>query len=185
MAAMEDPRHASRRSIRLRGYDYASSGAYLVTVCSHGRLPIFGQIVEGEMRASAIGAIVEEEWNTTAQLRSGVLLDAFVLMPNHLHGIVILNLRDDLPGGDIPRTGGLAVPSRGIGAIVSGFKAAVSSTVAKQELSVSRPVWQRGFHDRIIRDERELQQFREYIANNPLQWELDRYFEQGIGGTEV
>jgi len=62
---------------------------YLVTVCSHGRLPIFGQIVEGKMRASAIGAIVEEEWNRTAQLRFGVLLDAFVLMPNHLHGTVI------------------------------------------------------------------------------------------------
>jgi putative transposase len=155
---------------------------YLVTVCSHGRLPIFGQIVEGKMRASAIGAIVEEEWNRTAQLRFGVLLDAFVLMPNHLHGIVILNLADDLAAGDIPRTRGLAAPSRGIGAIMSGFKAAVSSAIANQELGVSGPVWQRGFHDRSIRDERELQQVREYIANNALQWELDGYFEQEIGG---
>jgi|GEM_PF-835916 REP element-mobilizing transposase RayT len=130
----------------------------------------------------AIGAIVQEEWKRTAQLRSGVMLDAFVLMPNHLHGIVILNLQNDLAGGGMQRTRGLAVPSRGIGAIMSGFKAAVSSAIANQELGVSGPVWQRGFHDRIIRDERELQQFREYIANNALQWELDGYFEQEIGG---
>jgi hypothetical protein len=92
------------------------------------------------------------------------------------------HLQDDLAGGGMQRTRGLAVPSRGIGAIMSGFKAAVSSAIANQELGVSGPVWQRGFHDRIIRDERELQQFREYIANNALQWELDGYFEQEIGG---
>ncbi len=94
-------------------------------------------------------------------------------MPNHLHGIIALNLADDLQVGDDLNN----IPTRGISAIVAGFKAAVSAAAAKQvDSTISRPIWQRGFHDRIIRSEAELRRFREYIANNPAQWELDRYF---------
>jgi len=94
-------------------------------------------------------------------------------MPNHLHGIIALNLADDLQVGDDLNN----IPTRGISAIVAGFKAAVSAAAAKQvDSTISRPIWQRGFHDRIIRSEADLRRFRESIANNPAQWELDRYF---------
>jgi REP element-mobilizing transposase RayT len=116
---------------------------------------------------SVIGTIVEEEWLKIAQPGRGVSLDRFILMPNHLHGIIALNIADDLD----------SIVARSIGAIVAGFKAAVSAAAAKQVPSgISRPIWQRGFHDRITRDEAELLRFQEYIANNLAQWELDRHF---------
>jgi putative transposase len=178
---MCDPRDISRRSTRLAGYDYASNGAYVVTLCSASRRPLFGRILDGEMRASQIGAIVEREWRRTEQLRPGVSLDAFALMPNHLHAILVI----DLPGNDQmnEKSVDFLVPSRSLSAIVSGIKAAVSSAAVKQGLHSIESLWQRGFYDRIIRSESELRRFREYIANNPLQWELDRYFEREVGGA--
>jgi len=95
------------------------------------------------------------EWKRAEELRRGVLLDAFVLMPNHLHGIITLNFADDLVGGDEQKSA-FAGPSPGIGAIVAGYKAAVSAAAAKQVPSMVGSVWQRGFHDRIIRSEAEL-----------------------------
>lgn len=135
------------------------------------------------MHTSQIGAIVEREWRRTEELRPGVLLGAFVLMPNHLHGVLLI----DLPGNDQmnEKSAGFLVPSRSVSAIVSGIKAAVSSVAVKQDLHGVESLWQRGFYDRIIRSETELLRFREYITNNPLQWELDRYFEQDVGGDLI
>ena len=110
---------------------------------------------------------------------SGVLLDAFILMPNHLHGIVILNLPDGAPRGR--RVGQFKAPSLGLGAILRGFKSAVTSAVRKEHPKTVLQVWQRGYYDRIIRDGAELERFQQYIACNPLQWELDRYFRQEGG----
>ena len=82
--------------MRLRGYDYAQAGAYFVTLCAHRRLHLFGEVVGGEMMLSAIGAIVEAEWRQTAVIRPSVELDAYVIMPNHMHGILVI--QDDVPG---------------------------------------------------------------------------------------
>src|SRR6476620_9929391 len=79
-----------RRSMRLPGYDYAWAGWYAVTICTHHRLPLFGAIHDGEMRLSPFGVIVEDEWLRTQQIRREVRLDAFVIMPNHFHGIVVI-----------------------------------------------------------------------------------------------
>ncbi|MGH8567276.1 MAG: transposase, partial [Gammaproteobacteria bacterium] len=77
-----------RRSIRLEGYDYAAPGAYFVTICTHGRACLFGEITHGEIKLSVPGEIAAEEWRRTAAIRSEVVLDAFVVMPNHIHAIV-------------------------------------------------------------------------------------------------
>jgi putative transposase len=85
-----------RRSTRLAGFDYGSNCAYVLTICSRNRGPHFGQIIDGHFEVSAIGAIVERKWHRTLTIRPAVLLDSFVLMPNHLHGIIVLNADDDL-----------------------------------------------------------------------------------------
>lgn len=177
------PDLSARRSTRLRGFDYSSNAAYVVTICSHDRRPLFGTITDGEMLPSLLGRIVEREWQKTAEMRRGVLLDAFVLMPNHLHGIIILNLPEDRPGGK-ERVGQFVAPSVGLEAIVRGVKSAVTAA-ARKELSWTEQVWQRGYHDRIIRSEAELERFRQYNAHNPQQWELDRYFEREAGELKV
>ena len=167
----------ARRSTRLRGFDYASNAAYVVTLCAHHRRPLFGTIRDGQMRPSWLGTIVEREWHRTAEMRRGVLLDAFILMPNHLHGILILNLPEGGPRGE-GRVGRFVSPSAGLGAIVRGFKSAVTATARREQPGEMVPMWQRGFHDHIIRDEAQLGRFRRYIADNAQQWELDRYFQR-------
>ena len=86
-----NPEKHHRRSIRLKNYDYASSGAYFVTIVTHGRQCLFGQIVDGQMRLNEWGAIAERCWMEIPQHYPYVILDAFVIMPNHIHGIIILN----------------------------------------------------------------------------------------------
>ncbi len=165
----------ARRTTRLRGFDYASDAGYVVTICTDQRRPLFGIIADGQLQPTRLGTVVEREWRKTGKMRRGVLLDAFILMPNHLHGIVILNRLEDSPG-ETERVGRFVAPATGLGAIVRGFKSAVTAAARKVQPDVGQ-VWQRGFHDRIIRNEVELEKFRRYIANNPLQWELDRYFK--------
>ena len=79
-----------RRSIRLRGYDYSQPGVYFVTLCTHNQEHLFGEVVDGEMRLNELGQVVREEWLRSAEIRREIILDAFVIMPNHLHGIVII-----------------------------------------------------------------------------------------------
>jgi hypothetical protein len=88
---MADPRAHQRRSIRLKGYDYAQPGAYFVTICTADRQPILGEIVNGAMRLSAAGRIVEQEWRRLVRHFRNIRLDAYVIMPNHLHGIIVIN----------------------------------------------------------------------------------------------
>ncbi len=82
---------AGRRSIRLKGYDYAQPGAYFITICARGRECLFGEVVDGEMRLNRFGEIVREEWLKTAVMRPGIEIDEFAVMPNHIHGIVIIH----------------------------------------------------------------------------------------------
>lgn len=86
-----DPDKHHRRSIRLHGYDYAQAGAYFVTICTQNRECLFGDIEDGEMRLNDYGRVVEEEWLRTATIRREVELDAFIVMPNHVHGIIVIN----------------------------------------------------------------------------------------------
>ena len=116
-----------RRSTRLTGFDYAQAGAYFVTVCTAGRRPVFGTVDGPRMELNDVGRAVEEEWKRTAVLRPGVELDAFVVMPNHLHGVVLLP--DAASNGLLP-THARPLPRRSprtLGSVVAGFKAAATS----------------------------------------------------------
>jgi REP element-mobilizing transposase RayT len=100
-----DPHRHHRRSIRLQGYDYSQPAAYFVTICTHGRVGLFGEVVDGIMRPNALGLMVEEEWRRSETLRAEVVLDAYVVMPDHLHGVVVLVPPDADPVGGCDPSG--------------------------------------------------------------------------------
>jgi putative transposase len=141
-----------RKSPRLPQYDYSTLGAYLVTVCARDRACLFGEVVNDEMQLNRVGGIVKNCWSKIPVHFPTVMTDAFVVMPNHIHGIVWL-----VGAGHAPP----------LPVVIGSFKAAVSQTAG-------RPLWQRSFHDRVIRHESELRAFRQYVAENPLKWAIDR-----------
>lgn len=150
--------HPGRRSTRLLGYDYARAGAYFVTACTHRRIPLLGRIRGGAMRPSEIGALVVDEWKQTASVRPHVRLDAFVVMPDHLHGVLVLTG----DGGSTCR----------LGDVLQHVKSQVTRQARTLRNDPDLIVWQRGFHDRIIRTRRELHAVRRYVGENPMRWAL-------------
>lgn len=181
-----------RRSVRVKGYDYAQEGAYFVTLCAEARQCLFGEIVDEEMRLNAFGEIVVAEWVRTATVRPYVELDAFVVMPNHVHGIIVLT-NDRMPGrGHVRATHRVAPtetgrlegpPSGSIGAILGQFKSLTAKSVNRLRGTPGLPVWQRNYYEHVIRNERELERAREYIVNNPAKWMLDRENPAAVPGT--
>jgi REP element-mobilizing transposase RayT len=166
-------------SARLRGWDYTSAGWYFVTICIKNRVPCLADIVEGTVRLSPIGKIVAEEWQKTAQIRANVVLDAWVIMPNHVHGIIGITgtARGDVV--ETPRRGvstttaaSAAWKSGSLGATIGQFKSVCTKRI--WAAGFRDFAWQERFYDHIIRDERALNRIRNYIANNPARWELDR-----------
>ena len=175
-----------RQSTRLRGYDYASAGAYFVTICAHERRCLFGEIVDGAMSVSALGQIVEACWVSIPTHFPSTTLDDFVVMPNHVHGIIVLGDTDTPPVGaqhaapampDAPEDAGSAhrinVPAGSLGAIVRSFKAAATKRINDLRRSPGESVWQRNYYDHIIPDQEGLMRVRAYIANNPARWAFD------------
>lgn len=159
-----------RRSPRLQGYDYSQAGAYFVTLCCYQRLPFFGQIVDGVVNLSPTGEIAAECWLALPEHFPSVDLDAWVIMPNHMHGIII---RDDLLVGT--RYSASASPLS-LGAIINTYKGAVTRA---ERLCCNEPelrLWQTRYHDHIIRNEQDLDRIREYIVCNPARWEADAFF---------
>ncbi len=160
-----------RRSVRLPLYDYASAGAYFITVCTHERKSLFGDISGGEVQPSELGRCVTEGWSRMLELRPYVRSEAFVVMPNHVHALFLLLPK---PECDVAGVAGLGFKARSVSSIIAAFKAGVTREVRKSELA-DGPVWQRGFHEHVIRSQRAFDQIRQYIHENPLRWEMDRY----------
>ena len=157
-----------RRSIRLPHYDYVQPGAYFVTICTKNRVCLLGDIVDEKIRLSDQGTITLRCWTEIAQHFSGVETDAFVVMPNHVHGILTINPHSVGAETMGARTAPL------LGRMVAYFK--YQSTTCINELCKrpAVPVWQRNYYEHVIRNEEELNSIRQYIIDNPKQWELDR-----------
>lgn len=166
-----------RRSIRLPDYDYTSGGVYFVTVCTYRRACVLGSVVEAEVSLSRFGALVREEWFRTATLRPYVELEeaAFVVMPNHVHGIIWID--DDAVGARrrrAPAPERFGSPVRGsLATIVRAFKAVTTRRINELRGTPGEPFWQRNYYEHVIRDDRSLRQIRQYIADNPLRWATD------------
>ncbi len=161
-----------RRSIRLREYDYRQAGAYFITVVTHGRAALFGEIANGETRLNEFGQVIEDEWQKSSIIRQEIEMDVFVVMPNHIHGIMNIINMDVGATGRSPLRGG--PPARSLGAFVAGFKSAVTKRINEMRHTPGSPVWQRNYYEHVVRDDEELLRVREYILHNPLDWENDR-----------
>lgn len=173
-----DPEKHHRQSIRLRNYDYSQPGCYFLTICTHKKQCWFGEIQNDRMCLNQIGKIVAEEWLNTPQIRLNFQLDQWVIMPNHLHGIVIINKHIlGLGEGDIDILGARNAPLRqepnSISSFVAGFKSAVTKRINLLRNNRDVPLWQRNYYESIIRDEQSLIAIREYIKNNPYRWKKD------------
>ncbi len=176
------PALPSRRSIRLHGYDYSRDGAYFVTVCAHSMLCSFGQVREDEILLNDLGKTVEDCWQRISQVRHNIQLDAFVVMPNHIHGIIIVF--DEEPVDDCQRnsrqgsgvTG--TIQSGSLGVIVGHFKRAVTIRSTVLKAPPQQPIWQRNFYEHIIRNERSLDDIRKYIVENPARWHDDELYAE-------
>jgi putative transposase len=183
-----DPDRYHRRSIRLKEYDYTQPGAYFITIITHERMPLFGEIVDDAVRWNDYGQIVRDEWFQTTVVRPYVVLhpDEFVVMPNHVHGIIwIVGDGDvDIVGAQrrcapttTGRTVGGATPTNvipgSLGAIIRSFKSITTKRINALRDTPGAPVWQRNYYEHVVRNERELAHIREYIQTNPLRWALD------------
>ncbi|MBN1659994.1 MAG: transposase [Anaerolineae bacterium] len=164
-----------RRSIRLPGYDYTQPGAYFVTINTCGHELLFGEVADSEVKLNAYGEIAWEEWFRGGELRANVELDAFVVMPNHVHGVIVITHAVGATRRVAPteRPAGPSVGS--IGAIIAQYKSIVTKRINALRQTPGVPVWQRNYYEHVIRNEDSLQRVREYVANNPARWEEDRY----------
>ncbi len=156
-----------RQSIRAKGYDYSEPGGYFVTVCTKNKKCILSDIVEGKSKLSSYGDIIQMVWKDLPKCFPSISLDEWVVMPNHFHGVLIAEAQFIAPNnekGAINRA-----PTLGDG--VRAFKALTTYRVRK-DLD-SNFGWQRNYYDHIIRDDADLNRIRQYILDNPAQWELD------------
>ncbi len=157
-----------RRSLRLKNYDYAQSGVYFVTTCTYHRQCLFGNIVNGIMHLNECGVIVRDEWLRSAKIRNEIVLDEFIVMPNHFHGIVIIEKCDVNCAVGAHGRAPLHRSPRSVGSFLAGFKSIVTKRINELRQAPGQPVWQRNYHDRVIRNECELNHIRNYIINNPM-----------------
>jgi putative transposase len=191
-----DPDRHHRRSIRLKDYNYSQEGAYFVTICTHKRECLFGEIRDGEMQSNDIGVAVHNEWMKSALIRREIHLDMFVVMPNHIHGLVFI-VGDDpalvgatggrpffgkqtADGGSREFEGDRRSPlqtrgprRRSLAAFIGGFKSACTRSVNEFGCTSGIPLWQRNYYEHVIRNENSLNALREYIQANPSQWAID------------
>ncbi|MGH7495875.1 MAG: transposase [bacterium] len=234
-----DPRIHHRRSIRLKGYDYSQAGAYFITICTHNRECVLGEVIDGQMHLSQFGKIVVAEWLKTGEIRENVELDVFEVMPNHMHSILVITHQIEIVGATGPvalagttdqqpnvvttiapneeieaihaeetvatrwvatadethavattdsnqavnmvqlaEVGVLHPPVApvlkpgSLGAIMAQFQSIATKKIRKAGLHHFK--WQRGYFEHIIRNERALYRIRQYIMNNPANWEYDQ-----------
>jgi putative transposase len=207
MAGIKQNHYPQRRSIRLEGYDYRSEGGYFVTIVTNEMKPLFGEIYDGKMRLNENGQIVKEEWFKTPEIRPQVELleDEFVVMPNHIHGIIWIFEKDDTSAikPDSPGTGTARrartinhfnIPSEienptpfkmqfskpisnSLSTIVGAYKSAVTKRINRLRGTPGITIWHRNFYEHIICTDKEYENIVNYIYFNPENWGSKDYFD--------
>ena len=157
-----NPKKHHRRSIRLQNYDYSSEGAYFVTMCTKNRECLFGEIVNGEMVLSEYGKIVEQCWFNLPNHYDNIELDAYVIMPDHFHGIIFIRAIHELPQQQRRK---MLLPK-----IIGRFKMNSAKQINQIRNTPGVSVWQRDYFEHIIRDVKSLENIRNYIVQNPSKW---------------
>jgi len=170
----------NRQSIRLPKYDYTSQGLYYVTMCMQDRLMRFGNIKDKEMQLSPTGEMVQIAWQGIVMYDPRISLDEFIVMPNHFHGIIVIG-----PDGYCGQ-GRCTAPTISLPSIVRRFKSWTTNQYQKavndkRWTPLHKHLWQRNYFEYIIRDDADLNRIREYIRNNPMNWELDPENQKSFG----
>ena len=172
-----------RKSIRLRNYDYSQNGNYFITICTYNREPLFGNIANGKMILTEYGEIVQKEWKKSEHIRKEIVLDEFIIMPNHFHAIVVIESSantvgirpfNDSSSADI-LSSRLNMGAQSLASVIVGFKASVTRKIHKLRQIPDEKVWQRNYYEHIVRNEDELHRIQEYIRMNVAQWHEDQY----------
>jgi|688.fasta_scaffold679370_1 REP element-mobilizing transposase RayT len=190
-----NPKIHNRRSIRLKGYDYSKAGLYFITICCQDRICRFGEVKNGEMILNELGIIAYNEWIKLTERFMNFELDVFQIMPNHIHGIISLTtvgsrlaldlLYEGQPQGlPQPETQGLPQQlvqqgKSSISDIVGAYKSIVANgclEIYKSRDEIMGKFWQRNYYEHIIRNDLAYYNISEYIINNPLKWEEDRFY---------
>lgn len=170
----------NRKSIRLKGYDYSFPGLYFITICTYKRECLFVDIIDGKMCLSAMGEIVDKYWNEIPKHYPLARLDEYVIMPNHIHGIIEIIDERPVGNGHIGMVGNrhaCSLPGNGrqyaqLPIIIGSYKSSVTRQSRKNDNQYV--VWQKSYYEHIIRDETELNGIRTYIATNPINWATDQ-----------
>ncbi len=202
-----NPQIHHRKSIRLKGYDYSQAGLYFITICVHNRECLFGKIVgvslvDAQMELNEYGTVANEQWKKLPERFTNFEMDVFQIMPNHMHGIILLNESVGATLAVVPndagvpndtvtpndnnatgetRTGASPAPTKTVGDIVGAYKSLVANECLEQ-FKLNHPnemmgkLWQRNYHEHIIRDEQSYQRIAEYIINNPKNWKGDKFY---------
>ena len=174
-----DPEKHHRRSVRLKEYDYSQPGGYFITIVAYQRICLFGEILNEEMQLNEYGHIADECWCAIPDHFTNVELEAYVVMPNHVHGIIVINNENRTTMNSSSSVGARhasPLPPRGvkphsIGAIVGSFKSAVTRRIGR-ELNATG-IWQRNYYEHIIRDHKDWDRIHRYIESNPSMWVED------------
>jgi putative transposase len=160
---------------RLRGYDYSLPGYYFITICVANRSPMLGVVRDGEFTATPAGEMVLQVWGEQTTRFSGIELDEFCIMPNHFHALIGISTRegDGMRPTTLPR-------------VVQGFKAATTVAYGRGVRTLAWPpfdgrLWQKGYHDHIVRSDHDLERIRDYIVANPSSWERDAFYSRDSG----
>lgn len=164
-----DPRRHNHRSIRLKGYDYTQPGAYFVTICVQDRRPCLSAIARGEVRLSPIGAIVQRHWQALPRHFPFITAEPFVVMPDHLHGIVTIHERASAEQPS-PQSEPHGTTPGSLAAIIQNFKSVSTRMVNRLEDTPGARLWMEDYYERIVRDQAALEQITRYIAKNPSLW---------------
>ncbi|EGK03208.1 transposase [Dysgonomonas gadei] len=181
---------SQRRSIRLYEYDYSQEGLYFVTICTQDKVCLFGEIVEEEMVLNDVGKMIDEQWHNLKQYYANIDLHEYIVMPNHIHGII--QIVDDVVG--VPLVGtrnmgngqpqGIAPTkqnSKSLGDIIGSFKSITTNSYINGVKQNDWPafngkLWQRNYYEHIIRNDDSYQKITEYICENPKHWQTDDYY---------
>jgi REP element-mobilizing transposase RayT len=201
-----NPKIHHRKSIRLKEYDYANANWYYVTICTQGKEHLFGKVINNKVVLNSFGKIVQEEWLRTKEIRKNVDLDYYIIMPNHIHGIIIieynaneLNInggrdtmhrnnfnvgatrrvaQNNTPNNNIGASHRLAptIQPNSLGSIIGQFKSICTKRIKSISDYPHQSIWQRNYFEHIIRNDEDLYRIRKYIRQNPLKWQLDECY---------
>lgn len=172
-----NPKIHHRQSRRLKDYDYSQDGYYFVTICTENKIECFGEIINGKMILNEYGEIANQCWLEIPKHFSDASLDEYIIMPNHIHGIILIatpmavGAQNFVPLQQQWGNKFQHIIPGSLGSIIRGFKIGVTKWCRQNNHEFQ---WQKSFYDHIIRDEKSLDKIRKYIAENPLKWELDR-----------